>query len=389
MVNSRIENLIVKYLSNQASVLELDELESWILESSKNEILFNSFVKTNYAIDYNLKKFDIEKVKKALQDTIEKESKVIKFRRIKKIISYSAAAVIIGLAITLKDVIFNFINEAPEPKIVNTNKIIPGSDKAILTLDDGSVIELNKEKAFQTKQVKIKNGQIIYESTPKKLVQISYNYLTIPRGGQFYLELADGTSVWLNSESKLKYPVAFIEGKPRKVELIYGEAYFNVSSSSNHEGSRFVVLNQFQEIEVLGTEFNIQAYKDEENVYTTLVEGKVALKIGDSTQNLIPSQQSNLNTKNNNVSIEKVDVKSVVSWKDGYFSFKGKPLKDIAKVLSRWYDVDIIFEKKSLESLKFKGSLNKSQSINEILSIMKSNTINNYEIKDDKTIILK
>ncbi|WP_344787189.1 FecR family protein [Postechiella marina] len=391
MINSRIENIIVKFLNNQASNVELDELETWISDS-KNELLFKAYIKTNYAIDYNLKKFNADKVKQKLLALEKSEQKTITVRKIRKKINYAVAAAIVGLLITafvFKDSLFFSPSQTPTPTLVKHNDIIPGSDKAILTLEDGSNVELKKEKTFKTKNVNSNGQQIIYNTKKHKTTEIVYNYLTIPRGGQFFIKLADGTSVWLNSESKLKYPVAFVDGDTRKVELIYGEAYFDVSPSTAHKGSKFIVKNKFQDIEVLGTEFNIQAYKNEFNVYTTLVEGKVAVNTGKYTQNLIPNEQSILNTTNNKMSISKVDVKYVVSWKNGFFSFRGKPLKDIARVLSRWYDVDIIFKNKTLETLKFKGSLDKDQSIEEILSIMKSNTINNYQIKDNKVIIIE
>ena len=200
--------------------------------------------------------------------------------------------------------------------------------------------------------------------------------------------MSDGTEVWLNSETQLKYPVNFVKGQTREVELVYGEAYFDVSPSTEHGGSKFRVMNNAQEVEVLGTEFNIKAYRDDTNVYTTLVEGKVVVGNGDLEQYLTPNQQSNINLENNSIKVTVVDVDVETSWKNGIFSFKGMPLKNIMKVISRWYDVDVVFENKELESIKFKGVLDKYQSVEEILNIMTSSTINNYEIKD-KTIILR
>ena len=300
-----------------------------------------------------------------------------------------AASIILllGIAYFYQQGFFND-ETTPTPVIVDTNTIVPGIDKATLTLEDGSVIELDKGNTYQAQNVNSNGEQIVYANTAQNIAEIKYNYLTIPRGGQFFIILSDGTKVWLNSESQLKYPVSFIKGQTRQVELVYGEAYFDVSPSTEHHGDKFKVVNQAQEIEVLGTEFNVKAYKDETNVYTTLVEGSVVIDNGIAKHNLSPSQQSNLNTQNNNISIAVVDVEPEISWKNGVFSFKEKSLKEIMKVISRWYDVDVVFENKDLEALKFKGILDKQQGIERILSIMKSTTINNYEIKD-KTIILK
>ena len=175
----------------------------------------------------------------------------------------------------------------------------------------------------------------------------------------------------------------------RQVELVYGEAYFDVSPSTLHKGANFKVFNQSQEVEVLGTEFNIKAYKDETNVYTTLVEGKVDVIIDYNKQSLIPNQQLNLDINTNASIVKNVDVYNEISWKDGVFTFEGKPLKDIVKVLSRWYDVDFVFEDKASEEKRFNGSLNRKLKINEILDIIKKfNKIKNYEI-NEKTVIIK
>lgn len=275
-----------------------------------------------------------------------------------------------------------------EPIIVN-NQIETGTNKATLTLEDGSQVALEKGTAYQTTNVKSNGEEIVYEAGERNKAGIVFNTLTIPRGGQFYIVLSDGTKVWLNSESEIKYPVAFADGETRQVELVYGEAYFNVSPSTDHKGSKFKVFNQSQEVEVLGTEFNIKAYKDETNIYTTLVEGKVAVNTKNKNQLLIPNQQLNLDITTNNIAVSLVDIRTETSWKDGSFNFiKGKPLKEIMITLSRWYDVEIVFENKSLETVIFKGVLRKQQSIEEILSSIKSVVITNYEI-NNKTIYIK
>lgn len=169
--------------------------------------------------------------------------------------------------------------------------------------------------------------------------------------------------------------------------MVYGEAYFDVTPSNVNSGSKFIVLNKSQKIEVLGTEFNVKAYKDETHVYTTLVQGKVKVDYTKNQKYLQPNEQLNLNVLNQKGSVLKVDVKNVIAWKNGIFSFKGESLKSIMKTLSRWYDVDVEFSNKKLEDLKFKGVINKSQNMNEILKIMTSTTINSYEITNRKIIL--
>ena len=384
IMNPKIENLIIKFLTKEANLYELQELELWI-RNPENKILFFEYIKTNAFVNATISKYNYKKAKKNILKRIRQEK-----HPFNDIVKYAAAAIVVGILTTtyfFKDNIFGNPDETT-PIIVNTNTIVPGTDKATLTLEDGTVVELDKGNTYQTQNANSNGEQIVYKAGEQSPTEIAYNYLTIPRGGQFFIKLSDGTQVWLNSESQLKYPVYFKKGATRQVELVYGEAYFDVSPSSEHKGAKFKVFNQSQEVEVLGTEFNIKAYKDETHIYTTLVEGKVEVNTSTVKQLLTPNQQSNVDVINNNISVAVVDVNTEISWKNGIFSFKGKPLKDIMKVISRWYDVDVVFVNKDLESIKFKGILDKHQSIEEILSIMKSSTINNYEINNN-TLILK
>ena len=383
-----IKSLLKKFVLNQCSKEEVDEVVTYI-QGIKESSQLPSVEDVLELLDE--KPILNEVVANRTEHSIIKEVQKDKITSLKKKIQfwkYAAAAIFIGLISTTYVFRNNITNTPLEVTPTIVNAIVPGTDKATLTLEDGSVVVLEKGAAFKTKNANSNGEEIVYQSAKSNASAIKYNYLTTPRGGQYFVKLSDGTQVWLNSESQLKYPIHFIEGETRKVELVYGEAYFDVSPSTNHKGVKFKVINSAQEVEVLGTEFNIKAYKDEANIYTTLVEGKVVVGNGIFKQNLIPNQQSIVDTLNDTLSVIKVDVKGEISWKDGVFSFVDKPLIDIMKVISRWYDVDIIFENKELESLEFMGALNKNQSIEEILSIMKSYSINNFEIKE-KTIILK
>ena len=356
-----IEVLLRKFVLNQCSKTEVDQVVSYY-QGIKESGQLPSVEEVLDLLDE--KPILNEVVANRIEHSIIKEVQKDKITSLKKKLlfwKYAVAAIFIGLITTTYVFKSNTSNTPLEvtPRIVNT--IVPGKDKATLTLEDGSLISLEKGASFKTKNANSNGEQIVYQNAKSNPSVIKYNYLTIPRGGQFSLKLSDGTEVWLNSESQLKYPVSFRENETRQVELIYGEAYFDVSPSTNHKGAKFKVLNNTQEIEVLGTEFNIKAYKDEVNIYTTLVEGKVAINTPNLKQLLIPNQQSILDTQNNTLSVITVDVLEAISWKEGVFSFINKPLKDIMKVLSRWYDVDIIFDNKELESVEFIGTLNKNQ----------------------------
>lgn len=384
------EKLIVKFLINQSSANELDELSVWI-QNGDNKKRFDAYIRTNYAIDSNLQKFNPVKVKLKLLELIEKDRKSIKLKRIRKIAGYATAAIVVGVLVSnflFKTKLDENTKDADNTQTITSIK--PGINKAILTLDDGLQVILENGTNYQTQMVNSNGNEIVYVADKEKRQSaIKYNYITIPRGGEFFVRLSDGTQVWLNSETQLKYPVLFVEGQDREVELVYGEAYFDVSPSTEHQGTKFKVFNNEQEVKVLGTEFNIKAYKDEANIYTTLVEGKVAVSFDREKYNLTPGQQMDLDLETKNGVLKVVDVYNEISWKEGAFSFERKSLKEIMKVLSRWYDFEVVFETKDIEKKRFIGVLGKDQNIDDILNTIKGfGNINDYEIKD-KTIILK
>lgn len=385
-MNKEIEKKIIKYLMNTANIDDLEVLTNW-LEDEHHKKIFKNYVRINYAMDINTNEFDTKKAKTAYLRKIKQHKK----RKLRiEIFKYAAAAAVVVFAFSYFSQNFDFkISEDPAPIVVKNHSIKVGTDKATLTLEDGSQIALEKGKSIKTQNANSNGEEIIYEVAKQDKKEIRYNYLTIPRGGQFHIVLSDGTEVWLNSESKLKYPVNFIDGQSRIVELVYGEAYFDVSSSTEHDGSDFKVYHKKHEIKVLGTEFNLKAYKDEVNVYTTLAEGKVSVKHEGKSSVLLPGQQSDFNTLNHSLKVNMVDVYRETAWKNGLFSFRNMPLKDIMKVLSRWYDFDFIFENKALMDKKFIGTLDKLQSLEDILSAIKStDAIESYEISN-KILTLK
>lgn len=388
-MHKKIEKIILKYFAKSASIDELKILSKW-LDNPANIDFFKDLVRTNCLVEYSLIDFDTENEKQIIKSRIfQKQSKKQKIRYI-NFYKYAAAAILtIGLGYMLTN---NLFNKPSVETPTAVNKIIePGTDKAILTLEDGTELTLEKGQNFKTQNANSNGEAIVYESTKIKSEKIQYNYLTIPRGGQYRLVLSDKTEVWLNSETKLKYPVTFIRGKTRIVELVYGEAYFDVSPSSENKSAKFQVLNQSQLIEVLGTEFNLKAYKYDDNVYTTLVEGKIAINLNNGKkQDLSPDQQAKWNPNTNSLSLEKdVNVYNEISWKYGVFNFNGKPLKEIMKTISRWYDVEIVFLNKKVEETEFVGVIRKNRNLEDILVNIKNfGVIKDYERKE-KMVILK
>ncbi|GAA3579149.1 FecR family protein [Snuella lapsa] len=277
------------------------------------------------------------------------------------------------------------------PEVVETNAIEIGTDKATLTLEDGSHIVLEKGASFKGENLTSNGEHIVYNTTPKSAEvdkPVAYNVLTIPRGGQFFITLSDGTKVWLNSDSQLRYPVTFASNKPRHVELVYGEAYFDVSPSLEHNNTHFIVNTHEQDIDVLGTEFNVKAYREDPVIATTLVEGKVLVTSADVSEQLVPGQQSRLHIGTDQIDISEVNVSDVISWKDGFFSFKDKPLKEIMLVLSRWYDIEVFMENEAAGDIKFNGVFNKKQHIENILKIIENTHEVKFETKG-KTVKVK
>lgn len=391
MITPKIEKLIVKYITKSATADDLDALSKWI-EHPENRSVFKDYVQTHYAITYSMNEPESEKALERLLRTIRKEKSVVYKLRTQPIFKLAAAAIlIISLGYIFKDTIFT--NQPPitnnQPVIVN-NTITPGTDKATLTLEDGTQVVLEKGTAYQTQNASSNGEEIVYLSSraQSRDQQPTTNTLTIPRGGQFQMTLSDGTMVWLNSETQLKYPVSFTDGESRQVELVYGEAYFEVSHSTEHKGSNFIVMNNNQVVEVLGTNFNVKAYKDESNIYTTLVSGKVAINTELTKQVLAPNQQANLDLANDKLAIKNIDIKGEIAWINGEFIVKNKSLKEIMKVLSRWYDMEVTFANKELENVRFVGVLGKDQDIVDILNTIQSfGVFIKYEIHNKKVIL--
>lgn len=366
------------YFINLMNILEMSTGKRKELEN-KNEALY-SYLK-ELPEDINI---DIEKEKRAFFNKIEKGKIRLKYYSILKYAAVVVLMVTTGYYVTKDKVGSNH-------QIVIDNNIEVGSDKAVLTLENGNKVALEKGKTYAGSHVNSDGEKLIYEKnkeeTKNSITEIIYNYLTVPRGGEFFIELADNTKVWLNSDSKIKFPVEFLKGKSREVELVYGEAYFEVSPSSDHHGDRFVVFSQGQEIEVVGTEFNVKAYKDESIIKTTLVEGKVTLKIDNIIEKLTPSQQAVYNKTTGNIELKKVNTYHETSWRYGEFSFNNKSLEEIMMVLSRWYDIEIEIKGKYNSDFKYTGTLGKNQNIEIILLSLKNTNNLKYVISDDKVII--
>lgn len=254
---------------------------------------------------------------------------------------------------------------------------LPGGAKATLELSDGSVVVLDSaakgELALQGDALVRKNedGAILYEATGKQPdAAITYNRITTPRGGEYEVKLPDGTIVWLNAASSLRYPTTF-KGKERAVELT-GEAYFEVSSASGQPFRVTVTAAQQapMQIDVLGTSFNIKAYADESVRTATLVNGKIRVANGTEQTILAPGHQARLRDNSNNIAVLKPDIAAVLAWKAGIFYLEDASITDIMREISRWYDVDIVY--KGEISRQFVGKIPRNMPLMDVLKVLES-----------------
>ncbi|ASU34466.1 FecR family protein [Mucilaginibacter xinganensis] len=276
-------------------------------------------------------------------------------------------------------------NRKPQLK----NDVKPGGNKAILTLANGSQINLNDVKngllasQGQTLLKKDKDGQLSYHHTgtsPKDSATI-YNMVTTPKGGQFQLVLSDGSKVWLNSASSITFPTAFAKNERRVT--ITGEAYFEIAKNKHLP---FRVVSGKQTVEVLGTHFNINAYTDETAIKTTLIEGSVKISAYNQTALLVPEQQSSiLYNAPGRINITKVDTEDILAWTNGNFQFEKAEIPFIMRESARWYDVNVKYEGE-LPKRHFSGSISRNVNLSELLKMLKYTGIN-FKI-EGKTIIV-
>ncbi len=383
-----IEEILGNYFTKSISTNEMARLTKWIKEESSTSI-FKEYVKTNYFIDLTMADFDTESGKKKVFEEIRKNEKSRIKKRIGEVLLFVILLLIIGFGIAFYTYGPDSGKFIPKSTLTKTETIKPGTDKALLTLENGAEVALEKGKNVQLKDQILNGGELYYIAEPSTHKNtLAYNFLTVPKGGRFFVQLSDDTKIWLNSDSKLKYPINFEEGKERKVELLFGEAYFEVSKSAHPKGASFKVYTGIQEITVLGTQFNIRAYRDENEIVTTLVEGKLSVGHKRASKLLDPMQQATVTNENEAIRLQNVErIFEETAWKDGYFSFKGKPMEEIMKTLSRWYDIQYVFRNESQKNKTFTGVLDRESSIGLILDyIQKTNEIK-YEIYDRTVII--
>ncbi|MCD0489691.1 DUF4974 domain-containing protein [Pedobacter sp. MC2016-14] len=381
MRNRLTEELWNKYLDGSSSPEEKAIFEKWLFQYMNA----NSVVPDEKQLLHAK-----ESIRDGLLEVMEEEQKPAA-----KLWPLRLAAAAASIAVVLS--VFIYLNKKPEKvqAIAYANDVSPGTNKALLTLADGRRINLSSGKTG----VVIDANQLSYnDGTPlgnnKTLDQPSSSELltlTTPFGGEYQVKLPDGSLVWMNAGSVLKFPSSFANLKQRKVYLI-GEAYFEVSKDSRHP---FVVQNDQQQIRVLGTHFNVSSYADESIVKTTLLEGLVEVSIVSAKSGsvgkvkeavkIVPGQQAALN--GNNLQVTEVDANNAIAWKNDQFIFIDEPLNNIMRKLAKWYNVDVIYQNKVIENKLFGGIASRRMKISEILNMLQMTGEVNFKIEGRKIMV--
>ena len=267
----------------------------------------------------------------------------------------------------------------------------PGTSKAILMMADGKEVVLEQGQNLNillNERVRVATSSqgIVYEEHGKGMVTEEYNKLTTPVGGEYSLVLSDGTKVFLNADSELKYPVEFSDGK-RIVDL-KGEAYFEVHKDSLRP---FIVRMNGAEVTVLGTSFNVNTYGDDGQIYTTLVNGSVRVSSMKNKQEEIlkPGMQSVMNVQSGLLTVRKVDVEPYVAWREGRFVFRAMTLDLIMRQLQRWYDFEVFYQNSELKDYEFWGVIKRDMDLDKVLSVIKATTNVDFEVKGKVITIIK
>lgn len=365
-----IPNLIIKKINDDISPKEAESLNNWITKSEDNLRLFE---KLSSDINLEDKRSTINKLNKnASWNKINKATQERKLQLRTRILRYAVA---IALPIFLATSAYFTITLKKTTEIVKTEQqILPGTNKAKLILASGKTINLSHNKDILISEipeaiVKSNNNQLVLTPKENNLEEkkIEFSTLSIPKGGEYSMVLPDGSKVWLNSDTKIRFPNIF----PNKSRIVYleGEAYFEVKHNKNKP---FVVKTINSNVEVLGTKFNIKAYKEESKIYTTLAEGSVRFT-GKNAENsciLKPNEQSVYDIDGEMLNKHHVYANTYTAWTRGRFAFENEKLEEILTQLGRWYDVEIFYLNQETKEYRFTGDLMRYNSISTILEML-------------------
>lgn len=362
----QIAEIIKKHIEGSATPAEKETLDAWLAADARHREMFAEFVRDGYV--------DERAVEHAAFDVDKGYRRFMRYKRGRErrrtTVRWSAAAAVVLLA---SAGVWLMLDTSGGDSLISQAR--PGSFGAVLTLDDGRQIELGAQTASnvierQDGRIVIGNGEVSYETGGAADKGI-YNKLTTPRGAEHRVTLSDGTRVWLNAETELRYPAAF-DGELREV-WIAGEAYFEVAADAVRP---FVVNTEKMALRVLGTSFNVRAYPAEAE-QATLVEGRVRINVGEGDYILTPGDQ--LNVADGGVRIEQVNIQAYQQWKHERFVFYNERLEDVLRKVERWYNVPIVTGDPALSDLRFTGSIPKYENMDGVLRKLELTTRIRFE----------
>lgn len=382
MKQIEVDKKLWDFLTGEADQKTSAEVEAWLGEAAENQRYFKDFQESYIRMRWSLRRKMIRH--DHFSEVQNKIHRRIFLRRLQIAASVMVLLGVGGMTWTLW----------PEPKdetmkVVQAEVIKPGKSQAVLILSEGTEIPISAVNTELEERdgthIKVdEQGEVRYavrENAPKAEKMV-YNKLVIPRGGEFTMVLADGTKVWLNAATELKYPTNFI-GKERVVYL-KGEAYFDVKHDPVHP---FIVrVDQQVDIKVFGTEFNVNSYLSGK-VETVLVNGSVEVRSKESGVKIRPGDKADYTEGNPGISVKAVDVTPYVAWKDGNFIFQNEPLEQIMEKLALWYDVDVFFARNELRKVCLSGDMKRYDEICDLLYYFEKSSGVKFKIQD-RTIII-
>lgn len=368
---SLLKRLLVEDLSEDDKQKILRLLEERGLLDVYKEVKESSYVKDRFS--------DYEKysAKEAYQLFLKRQKKK---RSVLRVLPWMAAAVLLGV---FWGGYWLFLDDQVVKDDVREFVIPAGMTQARLTLADGRVVNISQIDTLIEEGVAVeyKDGELAYKETTS-IRDVVYNELEVPLGGECTILLNDGTRVWVNSGSKLKYPLSFVD-KERCVYL-EGEAFFEVEKADKP----FIVKNSFGDVRVLGTAFGVTAYRVDSVGYTTLVRGSVCVKNNLSDSLIIYPGEQVVSLRNGKMIKRDVDVEEYVGWKNGAFIFKERRLEDIVKILERWYNIHVVFQDDELKDFLFTGYLDRYKDINVFFNALRRTGKVEYKFSEPNMIIL-
>ncbi|MCI6412228.1 FecR family protein [Butyricimonas virosa] len=381
-----IIQLIQLYLVGDLSGEEKVKLEEWVTQDPSREKLFKEICnEKSVASDFGI----YEKVNKdSAWEKVILKGNIKQKNNARRLGWYKfVAAVMIPLMVVAVGYFIRETKQGIEPKDTEFASIEPGKSKAILRLADNRVIEITREQEtrFDVAEGIAATNNLSGMVYPEQVAmgKAEYNVLEVPRGGEYTVTLSDGTVVYLNSGSELRYPVAF--GAERRDVFLSGEGYFEVAKDAERP---FFVNADKLKIRVYGTSFNVNTYNIA-NVETVLVEGKIGIQGNNAEYTVKPGQLALYNREKGTMEIRDVDVRPYVAWKEHEFMFDNESLEEIMNTLSLWYDVDVFFQTASLKQLHFTGHLGRYEEVSHILDAISGVTQVKFSVKGRTIIVME